>query len=67
MLYSSTILLLYSIDKCRYTCTIKPTLHEAGHSYFIAHFSPIVLESCHRCVVIGWGGGRLEDRFNEMV
>lgn len=67
MLYSSTISLLYSIDKCSYTCTIKSTLHEAGHSCFIAHFSPIVLESCHRWVVMGWGGGRLEDPFNKMV
>lgn len=65
--YGSTILLLYSIDKRRYTCTIKSTLHEASHSCFMVHFSPIVLESCHRCVVMCWGGGHLKDQFNKMV
>ena len=37
MLYGSTILLLYSIDKCRYTCAIKPPLHEAGRSSVLSY------------------------------
>jgi len=34
---------------------------------FMAHFSPIVLGSCHRCAVMCGGGGRLEDQFNKMA
>lgn len=34
---------------------------------FIAHFSPIVLGSCHRCVVMCCGGGLPKDQFNKMV